>query len=121
MDFSKRRPRQARIFDWPEMRALFLEHERPGNAARKRSQKNSMILVAWGGLGLALAAWIYFFASLWSQPPQKALVYEVVGGLSASVMAVVGLVGRSQVLTGGEKRRWLYNRYWTERMRQFHF
>src|SRR5208337_296289 len=65
--------------------------------------------------------WMYFFASLWSQPPQKALVYEVMGFLSALVMAVVGLVGRSQVLTGGEKRRRLYNRYWTERIRQFHF
>jgi len=120
-DFLRRRPRLARIFDWPEMRAVFLQHDRPGNAARKRSQTNGMILVAFGGLGLVLAAWMYFFASLWSQPPQKALVYEVMGVLSAIVMAVVGLVGRSQVLTGREKRRWLYNRYWTERIRQFHF
>ena len=37
------------------------------------------------------------------------------------MIAVVGMIGRSQVLTGGEKRRWLFNRYWTERIRQFHF
>ncbi len=120
-DFLRRRPRLARIFDWPEMRAAFLEHDRPGNAARKRSQTNGMILVAFGFLGLAIAAWMFFLASLTPQPAQKALIFEVVGGLSGFVMAVVGLVGRSQVLTGGEKRRWLFNRYWTERIRQFHF
>ena len=120
-DFVRRQPRLARIFDWPEMRKVFLEHDRPGNAARKRSQKNGMVIVACGGLGLALAAWMYFFASLTSEPAQKALVFKVVGVLSGFVMAGVGLVGRSQVLTGGEKRRWLYNRYWTERVRQFHF
>ena len=118
MDFCRRRPRLARIFDWPEMRVLFLEHDRPSNAARKRSQKNGKIAVACGFLGLALAALLYFFAKVSSQPE---LVDKVVGGLSAVLIAVVGLVGRSQVLTGAEKRRWLSNRYWTERIRQFHF
>ena len=33
----------------------------------------------------------------------------------------MGFLGRSQVLTGAEKRRWLFDRYWTERIRQFHF
>ena len=72
LDFSRRRPRLARIFDWPEMRAAFLEHDRPGNAARKRSQKNGMIVVTFGFVGLALAAWMYFFASLTPLTSQKA-------------------------------------------------
>ena len=117
-DFLRRRPRLARIFDWPEMRAVFLEHDRPANAARKRSQKNGMILVAVGGLALALSALVYYVASFWDA---AGLVYAVFGLLSAFASAIVGLVGRSQVLRGAEKRRWLYNRYWTERIRQFHF
>ena len=60
-----------------------------------------MIIVACGGLGLALAAWMFFLASLTPQPAQKALIFTVVGVLSGLVMAGVGLVGRSQVLTGG--------------------
>jgi hypothetical protein len=43
------------------------------------------------------------------------------GGI-AGVLAIVSIViGYTQVLKGKEKARWLTNRFWTERIRQFHY
>jgi hypothetical protein len=45
----------------------------------------------------------------------------VVGGIAA-VLAMVSLfIGYTLVLTGRAKSQWLTNRFWTERIRQFHF
>jgi hypothetical protein len=43
-------------------------------------------------------------------------------GSIAAVLAIVSMViGYTQVLRGKDKAQWLTNRFWTERIRQFHF
>jgi hypothetical protein len=45
----------------------------------------------------------------------------LLGGIAAVLAIVSILVGYTQVLKGWEKAQWLTNRFWTERIRQFHF
>src|SRR5208337_1566905 len=116
--FCERHTRLGPIFDWPELRAAFETHERPANDARKKSRRHGVAAVALGFAGLALTALTPFLSRLL---PDTVLAERWIGGIAAALIVMGGLVAFHQVLAGREKQRWLGNRYWTERIRQFHF
>ncbi len=116
--FCRRRPRLASIFDWPELREVFNTHEKPARRARKLSRRHGVIAVALGFAGLALTALAPLFAKLSSDPE---LAERWTGGAAAAFIVLGALVGFQQALIGQSKRRSLISRYWTERIRQFHF
>jgi hypothetical protein len=117
-NFYLRRGRLAPIFDWPELREAFKVPEKSAGDARKRSRRRGVIAVALGFAGLALTALTPYFAKLSSDPE---LVERCIGGAAAVFIVSGTIVGFQQALIGQAKRRWLISRYWTERIRQFHF
>jgi hypothetical protein len=123
--FYRRHPRLAPIFDWPEMRQAFSIHEQPARQARRRSRRYGTMAVAFGFLGLALSAFTPWLAQLLSFstlfPGPSDLVERWIGGAAAALIVLGTIVGAHQALIGQAKREWLVNRYWTERIRQFHF
>lgn len=123
--FTKRHPRLARVFDWPELRRAFKEHERPAGQARRRSRRSGVFAVAMGFAGLSLTAFTPLFAKLLSRSPlflnDQDFPERLIGFLAAALIVVGSFEGFRQALTGRSKRDWLINRYWTERIRQFHF
>ncbi|MCW2275294.1 hypothetical protein GJ654_12535 [Rhodoblastus acidophilus] len=121
-DFARQHPRLAPIFDWPEMRDLFVRHNDPAVAARKQSRRAGVRAVYLGGLSLALSALNPFLVSL--VPPSGEIAQYgqiILGVLSAGLAVCSTLMGVAQVMSGDQKQRWLINRYWAERIRQFHF
>jgi hypothetical protein len=116
--FYERHPHLAKIFDFPEMRQAFDDHEPKAKEARKGSHQRGVIAVALGFAGLALTALTPYFAEL---SPNHDLAERWIGGSAAAFIVLGTLVGFQQALIGQAKRRWLINRYWTERIRQFHF
>ncbi len=122
--FNRRHPRLAPIFDWPELRQAFAAHEQPAKQARKTSRRHGTVAVVLGFLGLALTALTPFLAKLLSPSslfPNSDIAERWIGGAAAALIVLGTLVGFQQALVGQAKRRWLISRYWTERIRQFHF
>lgn len=123
--FYDRHPRLAPVFDWLELRQAFGTHEGPAKLARKRSRLCGTIAVGLGFLGLALTALtpslaqLLSFSTLFSHAPDFAERW--IGGSAAALIVAGTIVGFYQTLIGEAKRRWLISRYWTERIRQFHF
>jgi hypothetical protein len=116
-DFVHRHhPAAAAIFDWPELRTLFNEHDPPAARFRKRSRRSGVLAVALGCLSLVLTAVVgggFLVSGGW---PQRLL-----GALAALLALVSATVAIGGVMRGGPKGRWLSHRFWTERMRQLHF
>jgi hypothetical protein len=123
--FAQRHPSLARIFDWPELRRVFEDYEKPARRARERSRRYGVFAVVLGFAGLALTALTPLLAKLLSLSllfPNDPDSAERLIGFLAAVLIVAGSVeGFRQALTGLAKREWLINRYRTERIRQFHF
>ena len=123
--FCRRHPRLASVFDWPELRQAFEVHENPARQARTRSRRHGTVAVVFGFLGLALTAFTPYLAKLLSFstlfPNDPDTAERWVGGTAAALLVLGTLFGFQQALIGQGKRRWLINRYWTERIRQFHF
>lgn len=149
--FARHFPVYAPIFDWPELRSLFLTYDAPAARARKHSRRSGILAVVAGVLSLILAAGVPLIGEVartiqvGANPqsvagPAKNEVIATAGGIAkknvtvdpSGVQAVVGgfaaflamasvLLGYTQVLTGRAKSQWLTNRFWTERIRQLHF
>jgi hypothetical protein len=123
--FYQRYSRLARIFDWPELRRAFCVHEEPTKEARKRSRWYGELAVGLGFLGLALTAFTPYLGKLLSFSPlfpnDSDAAEQWSGGLAAVFIVLGTVVGSLQTLIWRMKREWLINRYWTERIRQFHF
>lgn len=146
--FARHFPTYVPIFDWPELRSLFVTYDAPAARARKRSRRSGIFAVAAGVLSLTLAATIPLIgesarikdvsdnphaaaaltknegiamadASTKKTDPEE--TQAVVGGFAALLAILSVVFGYTQVLTGRAKSRWLTNRFWTERIRQFHF
>jgi hypothetical protein len=116
--FYLRRPRLAPIFDWLELRQAFEIHEQPAKQARKKSRGHGVTAVGLGFAGLALTALTPWLAKFASKPD---LAERWTGVAAAALIALGTVVGLLQTLIWRAKQEWLINRYWTERIRQFHF
>jgi hypothetical protein len=120
--FARHFPAFATIFDWPELRALFEIYEAAAEGARKHSRRAGVVAIAAGFLSLAVAAVVPLVDEFSRSNPSKQLhAQAVLGGIAAAFAIVSMLIGYTQVLTGEGKARWLTNRFWSERIRQFHF
>ena len=123
--FRDRHPRLAEIFDCEKMQQAFEGHDQPASDARKRSRRHGTTAVVLGFLGLALTAFTPWLAKLLSFstifPNDPGSAERWIGGAAAALIILGTLVGLHQALIGRAKREWLIHRYWTERIRQFHF
>src|ERR1700733_8919738 len=54
--FTRHFPMYAPIFDWPELRSLFVTYDAPAARARKRSRRSGIFAVVAGVFSLILAA-----------------------------------------------------------------
>jgi hypothetical protein len=120
--FTRHYPAYAPIFDWPELRSLFVNYEGAAARARSHSRRSGVFAVALGFLSLCVAATVPMMDYLVKRRAIPEFPVEaVLGGIAAALAIVSILIGYTQVLRGTEKARWLTNRFWNERIRQFHF
>lgn len=119
--FTRHFPAYAPIFEWPELRALFAAYDGVAATARKHSRRSGAIAVLAGLCSLGVAATVQLVNELTRGTAAQLPTQAALGGVAAAFAIVSVLFGYTQVLTGREKSRWLINRFWTERIRQFHF
>lgn len=103
------------ILDWPRLRDLFNRHEDLANSYRDRSRRSGMIAVAATTVGLLITAF---------SPVLNAVLpsFDWLIGISATLFIVIGSgLALEYLIRGNMKYRWLANRLWTERTRQFYF
>jgi hypothetical protein len=120
--FTRQYPAYAPIFDWPELRALFAAYDGIAAGARKHSRRSGVIAIFLGFLGLSVGATVPLMEEFaQGQATQDLRTRAVLGGIAAALAIASMLIGYTQVLRGKDKSQWLTNRFWTERIRQFHF
>jgi hypothetical protein len=120
--FARHYPAFASIFDWPELRSLFATYDAAAASARKHSRRAGVFAVATGFLSLSVAATVPLADEFTKSSAVSQLrTQAVLGGIAAAFAIVSILIGYTQVLKGDGKARWLTNRFWSERIRQFHF
>jgi protein-S-isoprenylcysteine O-methyltransferase Ste14 len=116
-EYAARHPAAFAIFDWPELRARFVQFDGIANAARRASRRGGGWATSIGLAALIVAALTPVAQFHW--PGRNLAVYL---GVAAAVLTLVAsLWGWAQLLTGRRKGEWLINRYRTERLRQLHF
>jgi hypothetical protein len=119
--FTRHFPAYAPVFDWPELRTLFEAYDGVAASARKHSRRSGGIAVLAGFISLGVAATVPLINELTRGTAAQLPTQAALGGVAAAFAIVSVMFGYTQVLTGREKSRWLTNRFWTERIRQFHF
>lgn len=110
--FAREDALSFRVLDWPELRERFQVHDRRANAAKKRSRRlglTSVILAGFGSAALALTPLL----------PQSIETIGISIGLAATVAGIGA--GLWHLFQRNGKAHWLYDRTWTERLRQFYF
>lgn len=105
-------PQLLRVLDWPELRALFKQHEGPANQHVRRGRQLGLMAGGCGVLALAVAAVALLV-------PQGASV--VVGAVALALAAVAGALFAARRLVTRSTELWLGSRYWTERARGLYF
>ena len=107
-------PDLLRVLDWPDLRAVFEEHDTPANAAHRKCRRFGGAAVVCGAAGMLLAA----LAPVLTGAGLSGWVL----GLLASTLTVLGtLLGLAHWIGARHRSDWLLHRFWTERLRQFHF
>lgn len=120
--FARRYPAFVSIFDWPELRSLFVIYDTAAASARKHSRRAGVFAIASGFLSLSVAAAVPLADEFTKSSATSQLhTQAVLGGIAAAFAIVSILIGYTQVLKGEGKTLWLTNRFWSERIRQFHF
>ena len=104
-------PAALRVLDWPELRALFKQHEAPANQQARRDRRFGLASACAGVLGLVLVAFAPLAGSA-GQPLGIAALGLAVGG---------GALAAWQRIAARSTSRWLGSRYWTERARGLYF
>ncbi len=103
------------ILDWPSLRDLFLEHDIRANRYRQRVRTQGKLAIAMATAGL-------IFAALSSLITDAQEIWRYTFGIFACLLTFLGgALGFEHLVLGYSKRRWLYERAWTERLRQFYF
>ncbi len=120
--FARHYPAFAPIFDWPELRALFDTYNSTAAKARMYSRRAGVIAVLFGFFGLSIAAIVPLAEELSDTSAMPELrTRAVFGGIAAAFAILSMVIGYTQILRGKGKAQWLTNRFWSERIRQFHF
>jgi hypothetical protein len=108
-------PSISHVLDNPELRAQFQPVDNIANSEKRRSQGAGILAVGLSIISLATTtaepAW-HGWPSPW---PTLLVLLSAIVGLSAIGIATFG------ILYGKRKQAWLYNRLFTERLRQLHF
>ena len=102
--FTRHYPAFGPIFDWPELRALFVTYDTPAAGARKRSRRSGIFAILSGFLSLIVAAAVPLadeFTRGSTMAPFR--VQGLLGGIAAVLAIVSIVVGYTQVLKGREK------------------
>lgn len=100
------------VLDWPELRPLFIEHDRQSNHYRRQVQRigTAAIILAVTGLGAGTVAKLV------------AERFEPLFTFASSALATVTAVMLIYLfVTAGTRSRWLVRRIWTERIRQLYY
>lgn len=105
-------PGLLRVLDWPELRALFKQHEEPANLHVRRGRQLGLASVGAGVAAMAVAAIALLV------PPGLAVPAGAVALLLAATAG--GLYGVRRLLARSTAQ-WLGSRYWTERARGLYF
>lgn len=119
-------PTVVHVLYHPELQDYFRHFDSAANAAKKRSRRWGAIAITTGALAIALAAAEIILQSYHKDIDvgigdwENILLWAVAVVAAASGVASV-LIGKIGLLYGTRKREWLYNRFMTERIRQFHF
>jgi len=120
--FARHYPAFAPIFDWPELRALFEVYNSVAAKARQHSRRAGVIAVLCGFLGLSIAATVPLSDEATEANHLLQLrAQAIIGGIAAAFAILSVVIGYTQILRGKGKSQWLTNRFWCERIRQFHF
>jgi hypothetical protein len=106
-------PRAYRVLDWLGLREIFEHHNALANSAKTKLSEHGGMGALFGAIGASLIAAAPLL-------PVRSLenMFVVLGGgliLMGGLMALWHLLGHSG------RARWLLNRVWTERLRQFYF
>lgn len=107
------------LLDWPELRALFSQHDHPAGHFRKRSRRAGLAAVALGYASLLLAAFSPLVTDMLGIESEA--LRRHVGLLICGLALAGGVLGYALILFGKARRHWLTHRFWTERIRQFNF
>jgi hypothetical protein len=110
------------IFEWPRLRAQFAKYNDAAAAGRNHSRRSGVFAIATGFLSLSVAATVPLVDELNRGNPSSQLRMQAMLGALAAFLAILSVaIGYTQVLKGELKIKWLANRFWSERIRQFHF
>jgi len=120
--FARHFPAFAPIFDWPELRSLFVTYNGIAARTRAHSRRSGVFAILFGFFSLSMGATVPLVEELAEGKATQDLRTRAVLGAIAAALAIVSmLIGYTQILRGKEKAQWLTNRFWSERIRQFHF
>ena len=108
-------PAVSVLLDHEELRSYFAENDGPANAAKRRSRVAGTWAVSLAVISLFLAS----AGPLYHDAP-VGIVYAI-ALLSAGLGLLSVVLGAARLLVWNSKREWLYRRFVTERLRQFHF
>jgi hypothetical protein len=123
---ERRYPTILHILDNPSLRSYFEKFDPPANHAKQSSRRAGCLAIFLAALALMAASAEHPLRQILEKLPSEyeslrawpAIIIAVVSGLAGIASVVIGSVG---VLFAGKKKEWLYRRFMTERVRQFHF
>lgn len=106
-------PRAFRVLDWPALRQEFETHDISANRAKKKVNRHGVTAAFLSATGASLLALAQLFPA---SAVQSAVI--VVG---CGVVFLGGMMGLWHLIGHSGRARWLLERLWAERLRQFYF
>jgi hypothetical protein len=111
-------PKLAQFLIFPELHDVFLRYDHVANAAKRKGRFFGVIAIVLAFVGLLAAAASPYLHKPNGEPSAIEGVVAVVGAALGVIGVLFGVAGG---LHSGTKRKWLWNRVMTERLRQFQF
>lgn len=111
--FRENRSALFRVLDVPRLRERFQAYDRGAAAARRLSRRLGVVSVLMMGGGVMLAAATPLL--------DVGAAQKTASAISAALIFLGGCVALWHMLASRQRMNWLANRFWAERIRQFHF